>query len=78
LNKFYFDKDAANKAIGFIEQFITHTKGELSGKKLKLEDWQSKIVGDIFGWKDKETNLRKYRTVLKFQEKTVSQLYVLP
>ena len=63
MTKFYFDKDAANKAIGFIEQFITHTKGELSGKKLKLEDWQKKIVGDIFGWKNKETELRKYRTV---------------
>ena len=44
MTKFYFDKDAANKAIGFIEQFITHTKGELSGKKLKLEDWQSNKV----------------------------------
>ena len=63
MTKFYFDKDAANKAIGFIEQFITHTKGELTSKKLKLEEWQSKIVGDIFGWKDKKTNLRKYRTV---------------
>ena len=63
MTKFYFDKKAADKAINFIEQFITHTKGELTGMKLKLEKWQSKIVGDIFGWKNKETNLRKYRTV---------------
>jgi phage terminase large subunit-like protein len=63
LTKYFFDKKAANKAIGFIETFITHTKGELTNKPLKLEKWQSKIVGDIFGWKDKKTNLRKYRTV---------------
>ena len=63
MNKYYFDKKAADKAIGFIETFITHTKGELVGNKLILENWQKKIVGDIFGWKDKKTKLRKYRTV---------------
>jgi len=63
LSKYYFDKKSAERAIGFIETFITHTKGELTGQPLKLEKWQSKIVGDIFGWKNKETNLRKYRTV---------------
>ena len=63
MNKYYYDDKSADKAIGFIEQFVTHTKGELSGQKLILESWQKKIVGDIFGWKNKETNLRKYRTV---------------
>jgi phage terminase large subunit-like protein len=63
LTKFYFDKDAANKAIGFIETFITHTKGEKAGQPLILEEWQRKIVGDIFGWKHKDTGLRQYRTV---------------
>ena len=64
MNKFYFDKEAASKAIGFIEMFCTHTKGELSGDPLILEDWQKKIIGDLFGWKNKKTNLRKYRTAL--------------
>ena len=63
MSKYYFDKKAAEKAIGFIETFVTHTKGELTGQPLKLEKWQSKIVGDIFGWKNKKTYLRKYRTV---------------
>ena len=62
MNKYYFDKEEASKAIGFIETFCTHTKGELTGKQLLLEDWQKKIVGDLFGWKNKKTNLRKYRT----------------
>ena len=60
---YYFDKQAADKAISFIETFITHTKGELAGKPFILEDWQKEIVGNIFGWKNKETDLRKYRTV---------------
>ena len=63
MSKYYFDKKAAEKAIGFIETFCSHTKGEKAGELLKLEKWQSKIVGDIFGWKNKETNLRKFRTV---------------
>ena len=59
---YYFDKSAAKKAVGFIETFITHTKGEMSGKPFLLEDWQKKIVSDLFGWKNKKTDLRKYRT----------------
>ena len=64
MTKFYFDKKAASKAIGFIETFCTHTKGELAGQPLLLEDWQKKIIGDLFGWKNKKTDLRKYRTAL--------------
>ena len=63
MTKFYFDKKAASKAINFIETFCTHTKGELTGKPLLLEDWQKKIIGDLFGWKQ-ENGLRKYRTAL--------------
>lgn len=62
MNKFYFDEQAAKKAISFIEKFCSHTKGELTGTPLFLEDWQKKIIGDLFGWKSVETELRKYRT----------------
>ena len=51
MTNYYFDKEAANKAISFIETFCSHTKGELAGKPLLLEEWQKKIVGDLFGWK---------------------------
>ena len=61
MTKFYFDKEAASKSINFIEMFCSHTKGELSGTPLLLEDWQKKIIGDLFGWKQ-ENGLRKYRT----------------
>ena len=63
MDKYYFDKEAANRAVSFIEKFITHTKGELAGKPLILEEWQSEITKKIFGWKHKETGYRKFRTV---------------
>ena len=63
MSKYYFDKESSHRAISFIERFCTHTKGELTKKPFLLEDWQKEIVGNIFGWKDKKTNLRKYRTV---------------
>ena len=61
MTSYYFDKKAATKAIGFIETFCSHTKGELHGEPLLLEEWQKKIVGDLFGWKN-EDGTRKYRT----------------
>ncbi len=64
MSKYYFDKKAATRAINWIEKYITHVKGELAGKPLTLEKWQKDdIVSPIFGWKDKLTGLRQYRTV---------------
>jgi len=63
LTKYYFDKEAAERATSFIEKFITHTKGELAGQPLLLEKWQREIVEKIFGWKNKKTKLRQYRTI---------------
>lgn len=64
MTKFFFDDKAANKAISFIEKFCTHTKGDLAGEPLLLEPFQKKIVGDLFGWKNKKTNLRQYKVAL--------------
>jgi phage terminase large subunit-like protein len=61
--KYYFDEEAADRAVNFIEKFCTHVKGELAGKAFILEKWQKDdIVRPLFGWKSKETGLRKYRT----------------
>ena len=63
-NKYYFDKDAANRAIAFIETHIRHCKGEKTGELFILEEWQKKdLIEPIFGWKHKDSGLRKYRTV---------------
>ena len=60
---YYFDEESADRAVNFIEKFCTHVKGELAGKAFILEKWQKDdIVRPLFGWKDKDTGLRKYRT----------------
>ena len=60
--KFYFDEKSADRVVTFIERHIKHIKGELGGTPFLLEPFQKKIVRDLFGWKYKETNLRRFRT----------------
>jgi len=65
--KYYFDKEAADKSVRFIERYLTHAKGELGGKPFILEDWQkNEIIHPIFGMKHKDTGLRRYRTAFIF------------
>ena len=67
MKKYYYDKEAADKAVRFIEKFLTHTKGELAGKPFILEKWQKKeIIQPIFGMKHTSTGLRRYRTAFIF------------
>ena len=65
-DKYYFDKKSAKRACDFIETFCKHTKGALAGERFILEDWQREIISAIFGWKSKETNLRKFRQCFIF------------
>jgi len=61
----YYDNAAAAKACKFVElQF--HTKGEWSRKRknLILEPWQVFFVVNIFGWKRKKNDLRRYSEIL--------------
>ena len=62
--KYYYHEDSANKVIRFIENHITHVKGELAGQKIKLEDWQKEdILKPVFGIKRKKDGLRRFKTV---------------
>lgn len=63
LSRFYFDDDAAQLAIDFFTECLTHTTGDLAGQPFTLEPWQQDVVGAIFGWKRKADGLRKYREV---------------
>lgn len=61
----YFDVDAAEKYIGFIEQCCQHVKGELAGQPLILESFQRSYVANAFGWK-RPNNTRRFRKGLKY------------
>lgn len=62
LGKFTFDQDAADRAVAFFAECLTHVTGEWRGQPFILSDWQAKIVRDIFGWK-RPDGTRRYRTV---------------
>lgn len=60
---YYYDKNAAERVVIFIEKFIRHCKGELAGENIKLETWQREdIIYPVFGIKRKKDGLRRFRT----------------
>lgn len=61
---YYFDWDAVLNMLVFISLHCKHSKGSLAGKNVKLEPWQSFILANIYGFKKKTNNRRKYRKVL--------------
>jgi phage terminase large subunit-like protein len=46
----WFDAEAAQYYIDFIEQCCTHIEGALAGKPFLMEAWEKAIVGNLFGW----------------------------
>ncbi len=56
------DAKAADIAVRFFEENLTHSKGELGGKAFVLEQWQKDYVGKLFGTMNGD--VRQYRTSL--------------
>ena len=61
-SQFYFDYETADKYIKFIEH-LSLTESEWAGKPFILENWQAFVVANIFGWKNKNNNIRRYDEV---------------
>jgi len=61
---YVFDAAAAERVCGIIERF-PHIKGIWAQHrhKLTLQPWQTFILCSVFGWKRREDNLRRFRTV---------------
>ncbi|WLQ13242.1 hypothetical protein O5O45_26280 [Hahella aquimaris] len=59
---YYFDKAEAERVCEFVE-LLPHTKGEWAFKRqlIKLEPWQVFGFVNIFGWKCKADDLRRFR-----------------
>lgn len=75
LRGLWFDDDAAERAILFIEQ-LPHSKGEFAGQKLRLEPWQVFIVGSVFGWKRADGTRRFRRAHTEVARKNGKALWV--
>lgn len=57
--KWEFDLERAQRPIEFIERFCKPSKGDYD--RMELLPWQQFIEGNLYGWVDKETRLRRYR-----------------
>jgi phage terminase large subunit-like protein len=60
---YYFDEQAAQLVLDFFQTFCTHVEGEWAGKPLIPEQWEYRVIRDLFGWKRIQDGCRKYRTV---------------
>lgn len=58
---YFFDMDMADRAISFMEK-MPHIKGKWAakGQKITFEPWQCFAEANIFGWRHKETGLRRF------------------
>lgn len=54
-----FDINKAYRPIDFIEKFCKPTKGDYD--KMELLPWQHFVEGNLYGWVDKKTGLRRFR-----------------
>jgi len=60
----WFDAEAAQYAIDYIETCCTHIEGALAGKPFLLERWQKAIIANLFGWYKRDfldRVVRRYR-----------------
>lgn len=57
----YFDARHVELVFKFLK-LCKHYKGEWAGKPIELHPAQQFIVGNLFGWKHKDSKLRRYRT----------------
>ena len=54
-----FDETKAARPILFIERFLAPTKGDYS--RMELLPWECFVEGNLYGWVDKQTGLRRFR-----------------
>lgn len=59
--RYYFDVNAANYTIDFIEKFCVHYKGPLAGQLVHLELWQKHLISSMMGFKLKSNDTRLCR-----------------
>lgn len=56
--EYYFDLEAANKVMDYAELLVLAEGDEVA--QLELADFQCFIIGNLFGWRHKETGYRRF------------------
>jgi phage terminase large subunit-like protein len=72
-----FDHLRAGRFLYFLEQ-LPHVDGNWGSPTIKAEDWQCFVFGSVYGWLEKETQLRRfikaYLSVARKNAKTTTLL----
>ena len=61
-NRWFYDDRLARNAVGFIERFCHHYKGQLAPRRIRLDLWERAGISDIFGIVD-ATGKRQFSQV---------------
>lgn len=61
---YYFDEKEGEVHIDFIERFCKHSKGKFAGESMRLELFQKAKLQLVFGWRAKETGLRRFHEIV--------------
>ena len=59
--RYYFDEEQADRAVRFVETYCHNFKGEWAGEPIVLHDFQRDILRDLFGWRVKSTNRKRFK-----------------
>jgi len=59
---YWFDDEAANRVCAYLE-LLPHVKGRWGGTLIVLEPWQRFEICCVFGWRERATGLRRFRSV---------------
>lgn len=64
---YFYDPEAADKAVQFFPTFLKHHIGEFAGRAFVLREDQDKLLTrPIFGWKQTSSGRRRFRKVFAF------------
>lgn len=63
--RYYFDEEQADRVIKFIEK-LKHFEEPFTGQPIVLEPWQCFFIGQLYGWRDKKTKLRRFKKAMLF------------
>jgi phage terminase large subunit-like protein len=68
--RYYFDVDAADRAVDFFPEFLKHHIGAFANQPFELLPYQVKLLTrPLFGWKRAADGLRRFRKIVLFAPK---------
>lgn len=62
---YHFEEERGQRVINFFENELCHIEGRRQGQPFILEDWQRRIIFNLFGWVN-DSGLRRFRVLFLY------------